>query len=137
MEWIITSIDQLEESAKKVLRIAGERRVMAFSGEIGAGKTTLIQRICVALGVREKVTSPTFALANVYVAAEQEEVFHLDLYRLKNEQEALDMGIEEYIHGDTYCFIEWPELIEDLLPADTLYISIELIENSHRKIVLL
>lgn len=137
MEWIITNIDELEESARKVLQVAGERRVVAFSGEIGAGKTTLIQRICAALGVREKVTSPTFALANVYVAAGEETVFHLDLYRLRSEQEALDMGIEEYIHGDTYCFIEWPELIQDLLPIDTLYISIELIENSHRKIVLL
>ena len=137
MEWIVTSIEQLEDAAKKVLQAAGDRKIMAFSGEIGAGKTTLIQRICAQLGVQEKVTSPTFALANVYGVGEHEEVFHLDLYRLNNEQEALDMGIEEYLYGDTYCFIEWPELIHDLLPADTLYISIELIENSNRKIVLL
>lgn len=137
MNWTITSIAELDDSAKKVLQAAGERKIMAFSGEIGAGKTTLIQRICQQLGVTEKVTSPTFAIANVYAAEAGEEVFHLDLYRLKNEQEALDMGIEEYLYGDTYCFIEWPEVIRDFLPADTLYISIELIENSDRKIVLL
>ncbi|MEM7299313.1 MAG: tRNA (adenosine(37)-N6)-threonylcarbamoyltransferase complex ATPase subunit type 1 TsaE [Bacteroidota bacterium] len=134
---MITGIDELEDSARKLLKYAGDRRVMAFSGEIGAGKTTLIQRICSQLDVEEKVTSPTFALANVYATTVGEEVFHLDLYRLKDAQEALDMGIEEYLYGDRYCFIEWPAVIEDLLPADTLYIRIELIENSHRKIVLL
>lgn len=137
MEWIITGIDELEDSARKLLQVAGERKVMAFSGEIGAGKTTLIQRLCQQLGVNEKVTSPTFALANVYADAQGDEVYHLDLYRLKDMQEALDMGIEEYLYGDRYCFIEWPTVVEDLLPADTLYIRIELIENSHRKIVLL
>lgn len=137
MDWIITRIDELEDSARKLLQYAGERKVMAFSGEIGAGKTTLIQRLCRQLGVDEKVTSPTFALANVYATSEGEEVYHLDLYRLKNAQEALDMGIEEYLYGDRYCFIEWPAVVEDILPADTLHIRIELIENSDRKIVLL
>ena len=137
MDWIITGIDELEDSARKLLQYAGERKVMAFSGEIGAGKTTLIQRLCRQLGVDEKVTSPTFALANVYATSEGEEVYHLDLYRLKNAQEALDMGIEEYLYGDRYCFIEWPAVVEDILPADTLHIRIELIENSDRKIVLL
>lgn len=137
MDWIITGIDELEDSARKLLQYAGERKVMAFSGEIGAGKTTLIQRLCRQLGVEEKVTSPTFALANVYATSEGEEVYHLDLYRLKNAQEALDMGIEEYLYGDRYCFIEWPAVVEDILPADTLHIRIELIENSDRKIVLL
>ncbi|MBX2877096.1 MAG: tRNA (adenosine(37)-N6)-threonylcarbamoyltransferase complex ATPase subunit type 1 TsaE [Saprospiraceae bacterium] len=137
MEWTITGINELEDSARKLLMQAGERKVMAFSGEIGAGKTSLIQRLCQQLGVEEKVTSPTFALANVYASSSGEEVFHLDLYRLKDTQEALDMGIEEYLYGDRYCFIEWPAVIEELLPADTLYIRIELIENSHRKIVLL
>lgn len=137
MEWIITGIDELEDSARKLLKAAGDRRILAFSGEIGAGKTSLIQRICQQLGVEEKVTSPTFALANVYATTNGDEVYHLDVYRLKDAQEALDMGIEEYLYGDRYCFIEWPGVIEHLLPADTLYIRIELIENSHRKIVLL
>ncbi len=137
MQWTITGIDELADSARKLLKYAGDQRIMAFSGEIGAGKTTLIQRLCEHLGVEEKVTSPTFALANVYATTAGEEVFHLDLYRLKHVQEALDMGIEEYLSGDRYCFIEWPAIVEELLPADTLYIRIELIENSHRKIVLL
>lgn len=137
MELIITSIEELAKVANKVLHFAGERRIMTFSGEIGAGKTTLIQRLCAQLGVKESVTSPTFAIANEYATAENGAIYHLDLYRLKNEQEALDIGIEEYLDGDRYCFIEWPEIIADLLPDDLMHISIELLENSHRKIVLL
>lgn len=137
MELIITSIETLVKVANKLLQFAGERRIMTFSGEIGAGKTTLIQQLCVQLGVKESVTSPTFALANVYTTAEYGEVNHLDLYRLKNKQEALDIGIEEYLYEDCYCFIEWPEVISDLLPDDVVHISIELLENSHRKIVFL
>ncbi len=137
MELIITSIEELAIVAIKLLNFAGERKSMTFSGDIGAGKTTLIQQICAQLGVKEAVTSPTFALANEYATAENGVIYHLDLYRLKNEQEALDIGIEEYLYGDRYCFIEWPEIIADLLPDDRVHISIELLENSHRKIVLL
>jgi tRNA threonylcarbamoyladenosine biosynthesis protein TsaE len=137
MELIITSIEDLVKVANKLLQFAGERRIMAFSGEIGAGKTTLIQQLCAKLGVKESVTSPTFALANVYTTAEYGEIYHLDLYRLKNKQEALDIGIEEYLYEDRYCFIEWPEVISDSLPDDLVHISIELLENSRRKIVFL
>lgn len=137
MELIITSIEDLTKVANKLLQFAGERKIMTFSGEIGAGKTTFIQQLCAQLGVKESVTSPTFALANVYMTAENGEIYHLDLYRLKNKQEALDIGIEEYLYEDRYCFIEWPEVISDLLPDDLVHISIELLENSHRKIVFL
>ncbi|MEZ5040267.1 MAG: tRNA (adenosine(37)-N6)-threonylcarbamoyltransferase complex ATPase subunit type 1 TsaE [Saprospiraceae bacterium] len=141
MELKVRNIEALAATARTLLDFAGDRKVMAFSGEIGAGKTTFIQAICVQLGVKERVTSPTFSLVNVYSSAgnsdREEEIFHLDLYRMKDVQEALDMGIEEYLYGDQYCFIEWPDIISALLPSDTLHISIELTENSHRKIVLL
>lgn len=137
----ITNIEALPATARTLLDFAENRKIMAFSGEIGAGKTTFIQAICAQLGVKERVTSPTFSLVNVYQSVgysdREEEIFHLDLYRMKDVQEALDMGIEEYLYGDQYCFIEWPDIISALLPDDTLHISIELTENSHRKIVLL
>lgn len=141
MELKITNIEGLPATARTLLDFAENRKIMAFSGEIGAGKTTFIQAICAQLGVKERVTSPTFSLVNVYQSVgysdREEEIFHLDLYRMKDVQEALDMGIEEYLYGDQYCFIEWPDIISALLPDDTLHISIELTENSHRKIVLL
>lgn len=137
MEISVYSLSDLDQAAAQLLAFAEERRKFAFYGEIGAGKTTFIQAICRHLGVREAVVSPTFALVNEYVTDDDELIYHLDLYRLKNVQEALDIGIEDRLYDKNYCFIEWPELVEDLLPEDTVRIKLSIVENSTRKIQLL
>ena len=137
MEISVYSLSDLDQAAAQLLAFAGERRKFAFYGEIGAGKTTFIQAICRRLGVREAVVSPTFALVNEYRTDDDELIYHLDLYRLKNVQEALDIGIEDRLYDENYCFIEWPELVEDLLPEDTVRIKLSIVENSTRKILFL
>lgn len=136
MEWTINSEKEMAQVAARLLELAGPRRKFAFYGEIGAGKTTLIQFLCQCLEVEDYVTSPTFALVNVY-RAPAGPVYHLDLYRLKNAEEALDIGIEDYLYDDAYCFVEWPEIIESLLPEDVLRIKITFLTESSRKILFL
>jgi len=128
--------EQLDVLAGQMLEMAGGRRVFAFTGEIGAGKTTFIQAICRRLGVTGEVTSPTFALVNEYQGAEAR-IYHLDLYRLTDVEEALGIGIEELLDSGDYCLIEWPGLIEGLLPDDTVRINLEIVGNSTRKILFL
>ena len=130
---------QLDPAAEQLLAAAGDRRIFAFTGEIGAGKTTFIKALCRRLGVSDEVTSPTFALVNEYACSPDSNgvVYHLDLYRLKNLEEALDIGIEDILDSGAYCFIEWPELIEPLLPDDVVHINIEIVGNSTRKILFL
>lgn len=136
MEIRIESQQGLEKAAGRLLELAAGRRIFAFSGEIGAGKTTFIQAVCRRLGVREKVTSPTFALVNEY-EGQAGRIYHLDLYRLEDLEEALAIGIEEVLDSEAYCLIEWPEVIEALLPEDSVRINIEIVENSTRKILFL
>lgn len=142
MEIVIDKIEDLEPLVKKLHDQAGKRKKWLFSGEIGAGKTTLIQSICQYFSVNEKVTSPTFSLINEYSyfegsKGEKRHLYHMDLYRLETVQEAIDIGIEDYLDDDNYCFIEWPDLIDVLLPEDTMKINIEILENSSRKIIFL
>jgi len=138
MEIKITSLDELDKVVKALLEFSQGRKKMMFYGEIGAGKTTFIQSICKHLNVKENVVSPTFSLVNEYTyqdttSNEEKLVRHLDLYRLKSGQEALDIGIEDYLYDNDYCFIEWAEIIEHWLPDDVLKIYIEIFENSGRK----
>lgn len=138
MELTIGALEEWEAAARKLLDFAGGRRVFAFYGEIGAGKTTFIQAICKCLGVEDDVSSPTFALVNEYWSnTVSEPVYHIDLYRLHHLQEALEIGIEEYIDGNTYCFVEWPELIDALLPDEVVKVKISTLANSHRKLLFL
>lgn len=141
MEIIVQHLSELKPLAAQLLAFASERRKFAFYGEIGAGKTTFIQAICQQLGVREAVVSPTFALVNEYSYADasgnEQIAYHLDLYRLKNLQEALDIGIEDLLYDENYCFIEWPELVEALLPEDVVRITIETLDVTRRKMVFL
>lgn len=140
MEKIIKDITELDELVQPLLDFAKDRRKFLFFGEIGAGKTTFIQRICRSLGVTDKVTSPTFSLVNEYPYSKngrEEYVHHLDLYRLKNMEEAIDIGIEEYLENPWYCLIEWPEIIAPLWPMDPVKIKIEILEDSRRKILFL
>ncbi len=136
LEINIISLSDWDNAAAQLIDWAGERRKFAFYGEIGAGKTTFIQALCRRLGVADYVASPTFALVHEY-AGDKGRLFHLDLYRLRNIQEALDIGIEEYLDGPDYCFIEWPEIIEPLLPEDIVRVKIAADSNSRRKVVVL
>lgn len=124
--------------ANEILTFAKDCKRFVFLGNLGAGKTTLVQNICAELGVNEAVNSPTFSLINKYVGSYQGkpvEISHLDLYRLKSIEEALDIGIEELLSSNEYLFIEWPELIEQLLPEPLCVIKIERLENENRKVV--
>ena len=139
---IVHSIDELDKVVEDLINYAGECRTLLFYGEIGAGKTTFIQRFCSYFEVNEKVTSPTFSLINEYTfknKTDQSEhlIYHLDLYRLKNINEAIDIGIEDYLYDNFYCLIEWPEIIEPLLPEHVVKIKIQILDNSSRKIIFL
>ncbi len=130
----IQSVQELRRVAEELLAFCDERKVIIFIGEIGAGKTTLITQICALLKVNENISSPTYSIVNEYESPNAP-VFHIDLYRLKNIEEALGIGIEDYIYSGNYCFIEWPELIEQLLdPSELVTVKIETLEDNSRKI---
>ena len=123
MEIKIQNLDTIREAACEFIRQMGESRVFAFYGKMGSGKTTFIKALSEELGVNDVITSPTFAIVNDYTANE-ESIYHFDFYRIKKLEEVYDMGFEEYFYSGNYCFIEWPELVEPLLPDDTLRVSI-------------
>ena len=128
--------------ATDILDKCGTRRVFAFDGKMGAGKTTFIKCLCEAMGTEDIVNSPTFAIVNVYeveaigneAKGERKEVYHFDCYRIKDIREAMDFGAEEYLYSGNYCFIEWAEMIEPLLPEDTVWVKIEVEENGERSL---
>ena len=121
----IHSVDELAEVARKLLGEFPDERFFAFFGKMGVGKTTLIKEICAALGVEDNVCSPTFAIVNEYSDREGEPVYHFDFYRLKSVAEAYDIGYEEYFYSGCYCFTEWTEKIEELLPESYVRVEIE------------
>lgn len=125
-------------SALQLLRDVQPRRVFAFEGQMGAGKTTFIKHLCGQMGTTDTVNSPTFAIVNVYDVSEpyQGEVYHFDCYRLKDINEAMDFGAEDYLYSGNYCFIEWPDIIKALLPADTVYVSIVPHPNGDRTLTI-
>ncbi|UKK56241.1 tRNA (adenosine(37)-N6)-threonylcarbamoyltransferase complex ATPase subunit type 1 TsaE [Prevotella communis] len=123
MEIKIQNIDTIRESAREFIQNIGEHKVFAFYGKMGAGKTTFVKAICEELGVEDVITSPTFAIVNEYEAHDQS-IFHFDFYRIKRLEEVYDMGYEDYFYSGALCFIEWPELIEDLLPEDAVKVTI-------------
>jgi tRNA threonylcarbamoyladenosine biosynthesis protein TsaE len=123
---MIYKIEDLQQVAMKVIASAKGRDIWIFEGEMGAGKTTLIKAICRELGVMSTVQSPTFSIVNEYLTNVGEIIYHFDFYRLKNETEALDFGIEEYFDSGNICLLEWAEKIESLLPEDCFKIKIEL-----------
>ena len=147
-----------EVAATDILEKCGNRRVFAFDGKMGVGKTTFIKCLCEAMGTEDVVNSPTFAIVNVYevggigngqwaignglwargnglwARGEKQEVYHFDCYRIKDLIEAMDMGTEEYLYSGNYCFIEWAEMIEPLLPEDTVWVKIEAMENEERRL---
>ena len=130
----ITSLDNIREAAKAFLAGMGTSKVVAFYGKMGAGKTTFIKAICEELGVEDVITSPTFALVNEYTAGNGAPVYHFDFYRIKRLDEVYDMGYEDYFYGGNLCLLEWPELIEDILPDDAMRVSIMEQEDGSRVI---
>ena len=124
MTLTIKSIDTIHDTAREFINNLGSHRVLAFYGKMGAGKTTFTKAVCEALGVEDVITSPTFAIVNEYTAGNGEPIYHFDFYRIKKLEEVYDMGYEDYFYSGHLCIMEWPELIEDILPDDTLRITI-------------
>ena len=125
MEIKISSLDTIREAAKEFVAAMDDSRVFAFYGKMGAGKTTFVKALCTELGVEDVITSPTFAIVNEYTDGKGEPIYHFDFYRIKKLEEVYDMGYEDYFYSGAPCFIEWPELIEELLPEDTVRVTIE------------
>lgn len=132
----IHSQRELPLAAELIIERSHGRGVVAFYGEMGAGKTTLIREICLLLDVGDTVTSPTFALVNQYVSDMGEPIYHFDFYRIDKIEEAFDMGYEEYFYSGDLCLVEWPEKIEQLLPEDTMRVKIEITGTDSRRITL-
>ncbi len=121
------TLNEINDAAKWLIEHIGEHRILALSGQMGAGKTTLIRAVCDVLGTDDVVTSPTFALVNEYDTSSDTfpKVYHFDFYRIKRPEEAYDIGIEEYFDSGMLCMIEWPEMIDSLLPSDAVTLKIE------------
>jgi tRNA threonylcarbamoyladenosine biosynthesis protein TsaE len=132
MEILIKDKRHLSVAAKQLLKNSGDKKIFAFYGSMGAGKTTIIKAICESLGAIDIVSSPTFTLVNEYKTSEGKTLFHIDFYRIKKQEEVYDFGIEEYLSGDSYCFMEWPELIEELLPPETVMVRISVGDHEQR-----
>ena len=126
MEIRIENLDSIRAAAHEFIQNMGDAHVFAFYGKMGAGKTTFVKAICEELGVKDVITSPTFAIINEYTSSTQggSPIFHFDFYRIKKLEEVYDMGYEDYFYCGALCFIEWPELIEELLPDDAVRVSI-------------
>jgi tRNA threonylcarbamoyladenosine biosynthesis protein TsaE len=130
----VGSVKELEGIAKKLLSEFHDARIFAFYGKMGAGKTTFIQAICRVLGSSDFVTSPTFAIVNEYSRSNGNPIFHFDFYRIKKLEEAYDLGYEEYFFSGNYCLIEWPEMVEPLLPENIVVVRIEANDDESRVI---
>jgi len=129
----INGLQDLKEAAHQLLKFAGEEKIFIFEGSMGAGKTTFIKEICLALNVADLVSSPTFSIVNEYITASKEAVYHFDFYRIKDLQEAYDIGYEEYFYSGQVCLIEWPERIAPLLPDSYIKVKIDLIDEESRE----
>ena len=137
MEIKIQSLEHIHEAAREFISAMGDNTVFALYGKMGAGKTTFIKALCQELGVEDVVTSPTFAVINEYrsdIAGEL--IYHFDFYRIKKLEEVYDMGYEDYFYSGALCFIEWPELVEELLPGNTIKVTIEELEDGSRKLTM-
>ena len=134
MEIKIQDLEHINEAAKVFVEHIGDHTVFAFYGKMGAGKTTFIKAICEELGVNDVITSPTFAIVNEYTAQDGP-VYHFDFYRIKKLEEVYDMGFEDYFYSGALCLIEWPELIEEVLPEDAVKVSIQEKEDGSRAIL--
>lgn len=133
MKLTIASLDSINETAQQFIQQIGSNRVFAFNGPMGAGKTTFIKAICEELGVNDTVNSPTFAIVNEYETGDRRIIYHFDCYRLKNIQEALDLGAEEYLYSGKLCFIEWAENISPILPDKLVQVDIQVLPDNRTR----
>lgn len=127
MELKINHIDDINEVARQFVDQMGAHKIFAFYGKMGAGKTTFIKAMCEELGVTDVINSPTFAIVNEYMDGKGESIYHFDFYRIKRVEEVYDIGFDEYIYSGNLCLMEWPELIEQLLPEET--VRVDIMEN--------
>ncbi len=134
MQLKINNLSEINIVAKQFIDRIGNEKVFAFYGSMGAGKTTFIKAVCEELGVKETITSPTFAIINEYKDGEGNSIYHFDFYRINKLEEAFDFGYEDYFYSGNLCFIEWPELVESLLPENTVKVYIAETENGTRTI---
>jgi len=136
MEWIF-KLKQIEQTATQLWKVAGKARVFAFHGAMGAGKTTFIHALCNVKQVKDIVGSPTFSIINEYAYmenGEEKKIFHIDLYRLKDEKEAMHAGVEDCLYSDHICLVEWPEKAASIFPDDSLHIYIEVVDTITRRL---
>ena len=131
---IIFSLEDIMPAADEFIRFIAGSNIVSFHGNLGAGKTTFIKAVCNQMGVQDNVSSPTFSIINEYTTQKGKTIFHIDLYRIKDNDEAIHAGVEECIYSDNICFVEWPEKIS-LLPEDVLHIFIEPLSDNKRKIM--
>ncbi len=127
----ITTLADLDKAARAFYHLMGTHRVFAFYGPMGIGKTTFIKALCKIFSVKDAISSPTFSIVNEYFSGQQEQLFHFDFYRINSQEEAFDFGYEDYFYSGAYCFIEWPEKIENLLPPDC--VRVEIIETAEKR----
>lgn len=130
----IESLDKIHEAAKEFIANMGNNTIFAFYGKMGAGKTTFIKAVCEEFGVDDVITSPTFAIVNEYTDKNDDPIYHFDFYRIKKIDEVYDMGFDDYVYSGHLCFMEWPELVEDILPEETVKVTITANENGSRTI---
>ncbi len=130
---VINSVTEISYAAKQLVQLFGDAKIIAFSGAMAAGKTTLIKAICEELGVKETISSPTFSLVNEYHTSSGQTIYHFDFYRINSINEAYDIGYEDYFYSGNYCFIEWPEKITELLPPDNLKVNITV--NNEQRVI--
>jgi tRNA threonylcarbamoyladenosine biosynthesis protein TsaE len=133
MEFSFT-LDSISEAAQNLWQQVGASRVLAFHGDMGAGKTTLIHALCVAQGVKDVVGSPTFSIINEYRTMDGQPIFHMDLYRLKNEAEAVQAGVEDALYSDAICLVEWPDRAPGIFPPGTVHVYLQIIDSASRQL---
>lgn len=134
MNFVLKDISDIDTAAKIFVEKFGNKKIFAFYGEMGAGKTTFIKAVCKSMGVTGTITSPTFSLVNEYETDNGMTIYHFDFYRIENIEEVYDFGYEDYFYSDKMCFIEWPELVETLLPEDVVEVKISVDDNEQRLI---
>ena len=135
-KFIVKNINDLEELSSEILKFNNQYKKFAFFGDMGVGKTTLIKFLLKKLGVNDNVTSPTFSIVNEYLSEKLGSIFHFDFYRIKNEKEAYDIGIDEYLSSDNYCFIEWPNKINSFIDDNFVNIYIDIVDDNKRNIMI-
>ena len=133
---IVFTLEDIEATAKQFLQMCIRHKVFAFSGDLGAGKTTFINSLCRTLGAEESITSPTYSIIQEYLSKKNNIIYHIDLYRIKSRMEAMEAGIEDCLNSKEICMVEWPERVPDIFPDDTVFTSIETLSANERKLII-